>query len=277
MIQPLNNSRILFICRIALLLYLILFRASPFRAELPEGVFSELYQPVGVFHVLPGPLSEQTLTILDWSWPVVLVLALFGVWTRPLLFACFVLGCYRLGYSYNFGRVFHANSLVLQILLWLSIAPAPTWRGSANPRPEEEELSRLALRVGQLIVCLVYFSAGVTKMVRSGFDWITSDQFAIRLLTVQIHTPLRDWVLQSPPWMPRLMAAFAMLLELASLLPWFIPRLAPLFMAGWFAMHAGIVLIMGGHATFLSHAVTYLFFLSPAWLPTRFFSRRLPA
>lgn len=237
--------------------YLLLFQTWPLAIDYPEGVLKEEFVPVGIFNLLPGPLSESLLMYINILWPISLLVALIPRWTRLGLGLSFLTGCYALGYSYNYGRVFHGTSLALQILFLLAVG----WPSKKSSEEEKENRAQLLLRLAQFTVAMVYFSSAITKLYRSGFAWAWSDNLAITLHTQALSTPLQEWLLTWPSTFLMLLASAILILELTSLLPVFFPALAPFFILFWTITHLGIHFAMGGHSTFFSHFFMYSFFL----------------
>lgn len=260
-----SHSFFLQIAKIATLAYLLIFEAWSFAPDYPQGVLKDQFSAVGIFHLLPGPLPEAVLTGLAYLWPVALLLALIPRFTRWGLSFSFLIGCYVLGYAYNYGRVFHGTSLILQILLLLAVG----WPARKATPEKKEARARLLLRYGQLLIGLAYFSSGITKLLRSGFDWALSGNLAVILHTQALTTPFQDWLLSWPSSYLSVLGLAILLVELTSLLPFFLPRLGALYVFFWASFHVAVYFAMGGHATFFSHFFLYTFFL-PSFLPKAF-------
>jgi hypothetical protein len=253
----LNNEKVLLITKFSVVIYLLIFQAWKVFQDYPAGVLQEEFKPVGIFHILPGPLDAGILDFVCYLWPVFLVLALFPRMARIGLFGSFFLGCYVLGYAYNFGRIFHGTSLVLQMLLVLAIG-TPSRKQSAAQR---EAMAAVTIGVAQLIICLAYFSSGVAKLIKSGTEWALSENLAVILHTQALSTPLQDWLLGAPAILLQFLALGVLLVEVTSLLPWFLRRLSGVYIAAWVLFHVGVGLTLGGHSTFFSHLFLYPVFL----------------
>lgn len=264
-----SHERALRLSQGLLVAYFLIFQTWPIQPDYPEGVLSANYQPVGIFHFLPGPLSDSALWVIHALWPVFLLLSLAPRLSKVALLVSFLLGCYVLGYDYNFGRVFHGTSLALQMLLLLAIAMP----SSRTPAASRETRARAALRAGQFLIALSYFSAGLMKLMKSGPSWAFSENLAVILHTQPLLTPMQDLLLDLPAWVLRGLAVLTLFVEVTSLAPWFVPRLTGFYLAAWAAFHLGVHFAFGGHSTFFSHFFLYSFFLT-ALIPPRETTRK---
>lgn len=257
-----SNEKILNLTKVSVVLYLLLFQAWRVFQDYPAGVLSEEYKPVGIFHLLPGPVSEPVLDFVCYLWPVFLILALTSKYARVGLFGSFILGCYVLGYSYNFGRIFHGTSLILQVLLVLALG-TPSRRDKTE---QKEAIAAVTVGVVQLLVCLAYFASGIAKVWKSGPAWALSENLAVILHTQPLVTALQGVLLSLPPSLLQAVATFVFLIELTSLLPFFFKRVTGFYVVSWMLLHIGIGLTLGGHSTFFSHLFIFPVFLGSVML-----------
>jgi hypothetical protein len=243
---------------LSLLSYFLFFESMKTWGEYPDGVLGAVYQPVGIFWLLPGPASETAMALMSALWPVFLLAGIFFRFSKVSFLIAFVMGCYLLGFEYNYGRVFHGNSLALQVL-WTLAVVFPL--GKRAMRMTQGQ-AYFILRCAQFVICLGYFSTGIMKLVRSGFRWAFSENLAFIIYQQPKLSPLHDWLLDLPSFALQGVAAGALILELASLAPWFFPRLRWIFVVSWGLLHLGVFFTLGGHSTFFSHFALFPFFLA---------------
>lgn len=254
-----RNYQILRLSLTVLILYLLghYFYFDTF--EYPAGILNEDYSPVGVFRFLPGPLSLESLDWIHYVWLGSLFLILLPRFTKLALFLAFISGCYEFGYHYNFGRVFHGNSLILQIFFLMAIL----WPSHKLSASLKETQASYILKGTQILIALMYFSAGVTKLVRSGWDWAFSNNLAVILHTQPQQTEAQQFLLNLPPEILMGLAASVLVLEVTSLSPVIFTSLTPFYLVGWALMHLSVYWVLGGHTTFFSHLMLLAFFMGP--------------
>lgn len=199
---------------------------------LPQGVIGLLFDrmpPVGVILALQigGSVAAGAVVVgrgRRWGLP--------AAWLCLLVLA---------GLRGSLGKILHNDVLLLLAAVPLLAAPAerhPTAHRAGWP-----------VRAALVVVAASYLLTGVAKLVHSGVSWVTSDNMA--------------WIMAEAARDPRgpiegvarfvaehgavahAMAAAILLLELAFPLVLFQPRLAPLFLAGAVAFHAGTWITLG--------------------------------
>lgn len=232
--------------------------------------------PVGPFAYFGWPvLSETALQWMDVVWKVSLAFACIGFFTRPSTVVAAVLGLYLLALPHSFGKVHHNDALIVLALVVLAVSrcgdafSADRWlrQGSARkaeegPPPKSPEF-RWPLQVLRVLLVLAFFGAGLTKLRKSGIEWILSDSLAYMFVNHHYtHGPLHDAGLAIARFGPltRLMAAGSVLVELAVPLALFSRHFRRVLIPSLFLMQAGILVLMG--VPFVQFSFLYLF-----WIP----------
>jgi predicted DCC family thiol-disulfide oxidoreductase YuxK len=160
-----------------------------------------------------------------------LALAAAGLFTRPSTLVAFAGGLYLLGLPHSFGQTYHFDALVVFILLILAAArsgdacsvdalvravrePA----SHADPPPPSGDY-RWPVRLTWVMMALIFFAAGASKLRHSGWEWIASDTMAIVLTRAYYHVsdadpivPFGLWLAASPT-LSRALAAATIAIE----------------------------------------------------------------
>jgi hypothetical protein len=175
-------------------------------------VSSAFLTRVWLFDVLHLPLfSKDSLVILQFIWKLSLAFSCIGLLTRFSTATAFLLGLYFLGLPNNFGKVHHYDQPLVFILGLMAfsrcgdsrsvdgfVASRRGPRTAARPPPSGEYT--WPIRLVWLILALVFFAAGASKIRQSGLEWVASDNLATLLIQAHYHftnsDPLVPWSLQ---------------------------------------------------------------------------------
>jgi hypothetical protein len=115
-----------------------------------------------------------------------------------------------------------------------------------------------------LLMAVVFFTAGATKLRRGGLEWITSSTFASVLVSKHYdpEPPVVRWglTIAQMPALTLAMAAGSVLLELSMPLALFSRRARIILPLSLFLMQLGIGLLM--NVWFLQFVLVYVF-----WVP----------
>lgn len=239
------------------------------------GIFQEAeFTPVGIFHLVPRGLSPEMLKFFGVLWPLACLTSLIGFKTRWSMLIAAVSGLILDGYHYNFGRVFHFNHLFMMLLVILALTPCgDQWsldavlrrrRGQPPPANPSDRYS-WGLRLGQLYIVNFYFCTGLSKVLRSGWEWAWSENLAFKIMEAVLRNSTGDWLLMQDPLLLRAFAVSALTLELLSPLALLNANIGLLFVGGWISLHLGIHFAFGGHLLFFNQFFCYAFFVVP-WL-----------
>jgi hypothetical protein len=219
---------------------------------------SLFWVPAGVFHFLPR-LSHHAVDLTWRIWLGALALSCVGCLTRLATAVAFVLGVYVIGFPYNFGNVNHVDALIVFVLGVFALSRCgDAWsldhllrRGARTPVASGEY--RWPLQLVRVVICFVYFSAGVTKLAKSGLAWVGSDTLSIYMAQLNsfdyyLFYPARGWLgmeIVRWGWPMPILSGLTLLLELsfplALLSPW--PRLV--LVPSAIAFNTAAFLLMG--------------------------------
>ncbi len=160
------------------------------KLDVASGRPPELFDPPSLGLDLPLPLLESLRTPVQVAASIVVVLALLGVFTRVSLVLLAVLNLYLGLWANSWGYTAHASALPALVLVILAVAPGATcfsldaivaqWccRRQLRRRPPSalEVWPRRARSVWPvrgvlLLLCMVYFTAGLSKLRYSGPEW----------------------------------------------------------------------------------------------------------
>lgn len=246
-------------------LTLLVFATNP-----PKFFFEDLtsnYQPIGIFKFLPMLDSDQYFGWISSAFRLFLLGAILNFKTRICLIGASIFGLYTLIYRYNFGVVYHGNWLICTALLLLAMVPAHTWKDRYQGIH-----ATWPIRLLQIYICTVYTSAGLQKIMRSGFEWAWSENLAVRIFANKM-TPVAEFLMDSDPLLLRLLAMGVLLIELTSFAALISQRLAYLYLVAWTLLHMGIQWTFAHHMDFLMNIATFAAFInwevwrSKLWLP----------
>jgi hypothetical protein len=239
-------------------------------ATIPRSFYDPIW-PFEKFHI--PILRDPYLGIAAAAWKVSLLLACLGFLTRLSTAVAFVLGAYLIGLPYNFGKTDHMTALVVFTLGFLALAHSgAAWSVDAlvrrrvmnRPAPAPSGEYRWPVRAVWLTMALVFFAAGMAKVIQGGPAWVFSQHMEISLVQ-RFYDPnppdlrLGLWVAQHP-WAARALAGGSLLGELLFPLALFSLRSRRIFPPLLLAMQLGIGLLM--NVWFWPYMFCYLF-----WVP----------
>jgi len=265
------------VCRALFFLGVLIFYAP---ADLSNWAFVPrvYWRAVWLFRVLHlSLLTPIHLKILVWCWLLSLACASLGAVTRISTFVAFTLGLYVLGLPHNFGKVGHGEPVLIFTMLILAISRCGDAfsidAGLRRPRGQCSGEYTWPIRAVWVLMSIVFFSAGATKLIRSGLGWITSDNLQILLLAhhAALKTPLSllGWRLAQHPQLCRVVAGCSVGLELTFPLALLSRRLRTVLIPAVIVMQIGIGIAMGVY--FTQFLLCYLF-----WVPWSRMIRILP-
>lgn len=243
------------------------------------GVSAIFWKPIWLFRVLHLPqLSVGEISAIDAVWKVSLLLSAIGLFTRFSTAVCFTCGIYLFGIQNNFGRIHHLEILLFWAFLIMAFSRCgdawsvdrllKTARTGIGPDSGSLEVSgeypvksgeyteksgeyTWPIRLIWVVMAMIYFAAGLSKLRHSGIAWVTSDSMSYFLMRPPYHVadaePPLNWGLwmSRHAWASHGMAAMGMGLELSYPLALFDRRLRYLIMASGMMMQTGIALFMG--------------------------------
>ena len=271
--QPLNLGlgRIVFYALVLLAFVSVdhsLWSTVPDAFWMPKQFFKHLHIPVFPQDVIAG---------LDVLWKVSLFFSCIGFLTRGSTALTLVLGGYLLGLPHNFGKTHHTDAVLVLIFVILAASrcgdamSVDSWirrkfrNGDTRPKPLGPSSEYTwPVRSACVLLCIVFFAAGMAKLRHSGLAWILSDNMA-NLLVLHHHTghtPAVDWglLLAQSHWGSRLMAAFGMGVEILAPLSIFSRRCRIVLVPSLLGMQLSIWALLG--VRFSTFLIAYIW-----WVP----------
>jgi hypothetical protein len=222
-----------------------------------------LWSPTWAFAGLDLPVpSAAQLGVMQRVWKIALVSAALGLATRTSITTALGLGFYLLGLPHCFGKIHHYDAILIFAFAILALSRcgdalsldrllARARRGAALPPPTPSGEYTWPIRAIWLLMALVFFGAGVSKLATSGLAWIFSDTMAIFLVQHQYHfgnaVPLTSFglVLARHAWLCRLLAAATIVCEAGYPLALVSRRARVVLVPGMLLMQLGIRVLLG--------------------------------
>ncbi len=205
------------------------------------SVSPALWMPMSITRLLRIPLvSTQALEIVGGAFLVSVFLSAIGFRTRLSTIVAFVTGAYLFWLPNNFGKINHSSAILIFALGILAVSRCGDaysvdrliWRRAGQSHSPEY---LWPVRLIQVLMTLVFFGAGVSKLRRSGLDWIFSDN--LRILFIKHH------YLKNPPTNLGLyLAQYPLLYQTAALSTVLMETLSPLAL---FSRRAKLLIIPG--------------------------------
>lgn len=169
-------------CRIAycglLLIYFTLFKDYRGWSALTET----FHNPYGLHKLFPPPPSDAVVGAIQWVWWLSLFTSAMGLLTRTSLIVAAVGATYLMGIPVGYGKFSHSEPIVLLVLLILAASrcgdawSVDAWRAGKTKVMSGEY--RWPIRAVWILMSLVFFQAGLNKLVLAGPAWATPESFA---------------------------------------------------------------------------------------------------
>ena len=234
-------------------------------------------KPIWLFSLLHLPvLSENHIVIIQLVWKAALGLSCIGLFTRLSTFTSFVLGIYLLGLPHNFGKTNHSDAILVFILGIMALShcgdglSVDRWLsrlrqkgGQALNHPKISGEYTWPVRVVWLLMALIFFGAGVSKIRHSGLEWIMSDNLSILLIQSNAQgSSLVSWgtYIAQISWLSRMISAGTLVFEVGFPLALFSRRARWIIAPVTFLIQIGIRILMG--IDFRQFMIGYVF-----WVP----------
>jgi len=214
-----------------------------------------LYNPIGMYQWIPL-FPAEVIEIMLLVAKVCMVFALVGLFYTPAAIGVALTVPYLIGIGNNFGKVNHSENLLAITLVVFAFARAAdslsidAWlrRRKQRPIPSPSGEYKWPIRTVWLIIAGMYFSAGISKLLHSGWEWAFSDSFRLLLLRHHFtHSPptqIGVWLANYPvacQWL----AFVSLMLELLCPLLLLGGRYTLIFGGSLMAMQFGIYVLMG--------------------------------
>jgi hypothetical protein len=178
------------------------------------------YRKIWLFRALGLSIVSEPITkTMQFAALALFALATLGLFTRISLALATPLILYLFALPSSFGKTGHGDAILVLITFVLAISrcddayslehyfkrprisPSPGTPGEGRGEGSAPSLStqdsalstpsgeyQWPLQLACILLALVFFGAGITKLRRSGLDWITTHNFA-NLITQHLHLP----------------------------------------------------------------------------------------
>lgn len=179
------------VCRILYCVWLLVYYAGFVDFRGWSRVTEALYRPVALHSFLPPPPGDHIVGPLQYLWWTLLLLGAAGFLTRfSLGFAC-GLSLYLLGLSTSFGKISHSEPMVIFGLGILAFSrcgdvwSVDAWlrrRRGIDTTPVLSGEYRWPIRTVWVVMAMVFFQAGLNKLIKAGPGWAAPDSFGPQML-----------------------------------------------------------------------------------------------
>jgi hypothetical protein len=219
----------------------------------------EFWQPVSFFAWSPAlRLSAAWLQVLGVLFKTALLLSALGLWTRSSVAVAVLSGMLVLGMPNNFGKVHHTAGPVVLFMAILALSRCgdrysldSLWSKAAAPPSPSAEYGWPRRAVCAVIV-LIYFSAGLSKLLISGWSWASADNISNMILShahYHVSGPsVWTWaalLVAQSAFLSGTVGVASLLIELTCPLALFSRRAALLLVPALILMQLGIRITMG--------------------------------
>lgn len=246
----------------------------------------ENFVPVGLAAWLGAPLPPDLFMGIVWATMALGVAYVLGWQFRVTGLAFALFGLFVFSYRYSWSMIYHDNIAVVLHVLILALSPAAdAWSLDARRKQSEAIHWRYGWPVRLLCTAtaLTYFVSGVAKLFGDlGWSWVDGSAMRAQVavdslrkeLMGEVASPLFYWVYAHSELF-LFMGVFTFVIELGAPFLIFSRRSRVIWALSTWAMHWGILFLMG--ITFryqLSGFIFLSFFAVEKWWPA-FQSRRL--
>jgi hypothetical protein len=224
----------------------------------PAAVF---YKPLLLFSISGIGFPSVTLTGLLFC---ILILSYTAVLLdiKPVLSAVVATVLFLLfqGWLFSFEKIDHAYStLTYAALVMPFLMHEHTKAAKLGQHTQAGWPSQLIC----VCIAVVYFMAGLEKLLIAGVDWVNPESFRSYLYLHQ--APAGLWVAKSDV-LCTVLPLFAMLFQLGFVFILFYPRLKTLILLSGIAFHIGTYMLLEVGWYINAWVMTYIFFIDWTWL-----------
>jgi hypothetical protein len=213
-----------------------------------------------------GPPTVAEVACAQAVWKISLLTACLGLATRVSTVVACVLGVILLQLPNDLGKQAHSMAPASVALIVMALSACgrvgsldwaiARWRGRVVRVSEVE--TGWPIHTMRVVLCLVFFCAGLHKARTSGLHWVFSDNMQM-LMIAQRRGGITPWIVQHPALCVA-MAAFGLTTEFFYPLALLSKRLALIWVPAGVMMFTGIYVTLGIDFRFLAY-------LSFFWLP----------
>jgi hypothetical protein len=212
--------------------------------------------------------TPHAIIVVWWLVVALGLLSLVGLFTRVVM-PLFALGSWFLvAHRFSYGDVHHSEALFALLLMSLALSPCnedlslDAWRKRRAGRPPQEmsPLARWPFALSHLLLAMVYFSTGITKLMFGGLRWMNGYTLQARTLQDALgrDIPLGIWLAQQHE-LSIMLSIGTVIFELGFATSLFLPRWRTAFFAAALAFHVGLHFV-AGHG-FFGHMMVVLILL----------------
>jgi hypothetical protein len=224
----------------------------------PAAVF---YKPLLLFSIFGIGFPSVTLTgvlfcILILSYTAILVDI------KPVLSAVVATVLFLLfqGWLFSFEKIDHAYSTLTYAAL---VMPFLVHEHEKAAKLRQQTQAGWPLQLICVCIAMVYFMAGLEKLLIAGIDWVNPESFRSYLYLHQ--APAGLWVARSDV-LCTIFPLFALLFQLGFVFILFCPRLKALILLSGIAFHIGTYLLLEIGWYINAWIMVYIFFIDWTWL-----------
>ncbi len=243
----------------------------------------ELWAPIGILQWFTP--DQITATMVNCAWIgfwVFLFFVLIGFFTRLSCLCAALLLMLLTTYLLSFGYVPRVFAYyVLTLFIFSAFPLGRRWSIDAllfknRPQQTENDVDFFLFSLRALL-CVMYFSAAISKLKVGIWDWISNATlvYALRINDISMPTEWFHSLLNHPgvalsyyPLLCSLLAGAAFLLELSSPLVLFFNRLRPFILPSLFIMQLAMWVLLKANFIYC------LLILFIAWLPLKKWTQR---
>jgi len=236
------------------------------------------YNPMWVLKFLLAPLGwniRPEILFIDLVWASALIFGMFsliGLYTRLSLFIFAAANTFLVAHAYSYNEYHHPESIVV-IALWIlafgynknswsidnlknrifSSVDHMTFK--PVEKNKSDEYARWPLLLMQWVFVFVYFSAGLEKLLKSGFDWLNGYTLAYSFaIDGFLHGHTAGVWAAGFPVVLQFFSVFSILFETTFIFALLFPRIAWIYVAFAISFHAG---------SYILQATPFIFYYLP--------------
>lgn len=184
-----SSNQALGLYRFILFLYVFLISGRMWVNLSYSKLGSIFWAPVGIFKVFEtSPLSFQELSYIYYAWRVFLVLSMLGIKTRFSTIMTFILTYIIIAYVHCFEASLYLPVPLILLTFVFAISKCgdgfslDSYFKNKNKLHVESFDYYWPIYLNKIIFVGVFLSAGISKLVIVGPEWVFSDSFQLTLL-----------------------------------------------------------------------------------------------
>lgn len=265
-----TNLSNLFFLRILFYLLLIIATRNVYEDLRALKLLDAFYNPVLILDVLNVPFPPKRVSFAIYALLFLSsVLVIFGI--RPVLFsiiAAFTFVLYQ-ALLFSFEKIDHGYGPLTYCCM---LFPFLLLERKKAKDDKKFDLFSWSLKLILIVICLVYFMAGLEKILISGVHWFSS---ASLKLFLEMHPTSAGGYVQNSPFLLTMLPILALLFQLSFPIILFFRKLKGLILVSGVLFHFGTVLLFGISSYENPWLFTYIFFID--WTSVGKYLSGLPA